>query len=127
MSLATAEHKLRPAALLAALSIRLGVQPLLKAADQEMELWRDRWNDIEIPETWNISCLSLLLDADEAYRTRHEDRSLLKADDRALFERLVSDKMLELTLDTLLSARIGWAPERTKVCYPLLVPSFHRF
>ncbi|CZR54669.1 uncharacterized protein PAC_04553 [Phialocephala subalpina] len=62
----------RPAALLAALSIKLGIQPLMHAADQEMLLWRDRWNNLEIPETWNTSCLSLLLDADEAYRKRQE-------------------------------------------------------
>lgn len=60
----------RPAALLAALSIRLGIEPLLEAAEQEMLLWRDRWNNLEIPETWNTSCLGLLLDADEAYRKR---------------------------------------------------------
>jgi len=147
----------RPAALLAALSIRLGLEPLLEAADREMLLWRDRWNDLEIPETWNTSCLGLLLDADEAYRKRkdaentdvstnlHGDdgrakkricpstgllttpskakdtsekattKSLLKAQDRALFERLVSYKMLELNLDTTLTARIGWTPEKTSV------------
>lgn len=60
----------RPAALLAALSILLGIEPLLEAADREMLLWRDRWNDLEVPETWNTSCLGLLLDADEAYRKR---------------------------------------------------------
>ncbi|KAE8449167.1 hypothetical protein EG329_008551 [Mollisiaceae sp. DMI_Dod_QoI] len=62
----------RPSALLAALSIKLGIQPLMNAADQEMLLWRDRWNNLEVPETWNTSCLSLLLDADEAYRKRKE-------------------------------------------------------
>jgi len=45
--------------------------PLLEAADQEVMLWRDRWNDIEVPETWNMGCLNLLVDADEAYRARH--------------------------------------------------------
>jgi hypothetical protein len=150
----------RPAALLAALSIRLGVKPLQEAADQEMLLWRDRWNNIEIPETWNTSCLSLLLDADEAYRKRkvekenesdvssslpsmqssHEERpakrrclstglltppkagevtkqakALLRSQDRALFDRLVSYKLLELNLETALTARIGWTPEKTSV------------
>ncbi|KFY12471.1 hypothetical protein V492_03876 [Pseudogymnoascus sp. VKM F-4246] len=60
----------RAAALLAALSIRLGIEPLLDAAYSEMLLWRDSWNNLEIPETWNVNCLSLLLDADEAYQKR---------------------------------------------------------
>jgi hypothetical protein len=105
----------RPAALLAALSIRMGFQPLIEAAEQEMLIWRDRWNDIEVPENWNISCLSLLMDADEAYRKRHQDKttSLLKTEDRALFERLVAYKMLEFNLNTTLTARIGWTPTKT--------------
>src|SRR6202000_2025383 len=92
----------RPAALLAALSIKLGVQPLLEAADQEMLLWRDKWNDLEIPETWNASCLSLLLDADKEYTARHgavngnghTDKTvgLLSQADKDLFDRLVSYK-----------------------------------
>ncbi|OCL07617.1 hypothetical protein AOQ84DRAFT_341604 [Glonium stellatum] len=113
----------RPAALLAALSIRLGVQPLEKAADAEMLGWRNRWNDLEIPETWNVSCLSLLLDADQAYRKRIKNEqdikpptaSLLKDDDRALFERLVEYKMLELNLNTTLTAKVGWTPEKTVI------------
>ena len=60
----------RPAALLAALSIRLRIQPLLQATDEEMLLWRRRWNYLDIPEIWNVNCLSLLLDADKAHRTR---------------------------------------------------------
>jgi hypothetical protein len=48
----------RPAALLAALSIRMGFQPLIDAAEQEMLIWRDRWNNIEVPENWSVSCLS---------------------------------------------------------------------
>ena len=105
----------RPAALLAALSIRMGFQPLFEAAEQEMLIWRDRWNDIEVPENWSISCLSLLMDADAAYRKRHEGDTtgLLNLDDRALFERLVAYKMLELNMDTNLTARIGWTPEKT--------------
>lgn len=113
----------RPAALLAALSIRLGVQPLEKAADTEMLGWRNRWNDLEIPETWNVSCLSLLLDADQAYRKRVKDEqdikpstaSLLKDDDRVLFERLVEYKMLEFNLNTTLTAKVGWTPDKTVI------------
>jgi hypothetical protein len=144
----------RPAALLAALSIKLGVQPLMEAAEQEMLLWPARWNNLEVPETWNTSCLSLLLDADQAYKKRHESdekdatvsidlvvlcederpakrprlrkislltpllkkkKTLLLPADRLLFERLVSYKMLELNLDTILNARVGWTPEKTQV------------
>jgi hypothetical protein len=141
----------RSAALLASLSIRLGVKPLQEAADQEMLLWRNRWNNIEIPETWNTSCLSLLLDADAAYRKRQAEKtedvstnlkddehpakrhciglltppkseestkqakSLLRAHDRALFDRLVSYKLLEMNLETVLTARLGWTPEKTSV------------
>jgi hypothetical protein len=61
----------RPAALLAALSIKLGVQPLMEAAELEMFPWAGRWNNLEVPETWNTSCLSLLLDADEVYKRKH--------------------------------------------------------
>jgi len=113
----------RPSALLAALSIRLGVQPLLQAAENELLLWRHKWNDLEIPETWNMSCLSLLLDADAAYANRarqsiHDSADngpagLLLEDDKVLFERLVSYKMLELNLKTTLVAKIGWKPEKT--------------
>ncbi|KAE9364937.1 hypothetical protein N431DRAFT_430545 [Stipitochalara longipes BDJ] len=117
----------RPAALLAALSIRLGVKPLQEAADQEMLLWRDKWNNIEVPETWNTSCLSLLLDADAAYRKRQAEKTedadevpkkakmLLKPTDRALFDCLVSYKLLEMNLETELAARIGWTPGKASV------------
>jgi hypothetical protein len=116
----------RPAALLAALSLRLGVQPLLQAAGQEMMLYRGQWNNPDIPENWNLNCLSLLLDADDAYRVRQESheispdqyntgRSLLRARDRLLLERLVSYKMLELNLDTTLTARVGWTPKKNKL------------
>ena len=105
----------RPAALLAALSLRMGFQPLIEVADQDMLIWRDRWNDIGVPENWNVGCLSLLMDADSSYRKRHGDKiiGLLKAEDREIFQRLVSYKMLELNLATALTARIGWTPEKT--------------
>ncbi|CAM6084238.1 unnamed protein product [Calypogeia fissa] len=41
----------RPAALLAALTIRLGVRPLFEPAVQEMLFWKDKWNNLEVPET----------------------------------------------------------------------------
>lgn len=112
----------RPAGLLAALAIKMGVRPLYEVAAQEMMALRDRWDDLEVPETWNASCLSLLLDADKAY---HESVSgsangedsrtplrLLKKEDRKLFECLVSYKLAEANLLTTLTARIGWTPEK---------------
>lgn len=111
----------RPTALLAALSIKLGIQPLLKSAYSEMEIWRSRWNDLEVPENWNVNCLSLLLDADQAYAQQMEAdkgskvKRMLPLDDRELFERLVSYKMLELNLKTTLIAKVGWKPEKTTV------------
>ena len=111
----------RPAALLAALTIRLGVEPLFEAAETEMLLWRDKWNNLEVPETWNSSCLSLLLDVDKVYRDRQRSdkdtdtakgKGLLKNSDRELFDRLVSYMLLERNLATALTARVSWKPEK---------------
>lgn len=104
----------RSAALLAALAIRLGVQPLMHAAEAEMLLWKDKWNDLDIPETWNTSCHSLLLGADEAYVKNHGE-SLLLHKDRELFKRLVDYKMLELNLNTELHAKVGWTPQKAVI------------
>jgi hypothetical protein len=109
----------RPAALVAALAIRLGVEPFIPAAEKAMLFWKKKWNDIEVPETWNVNCLSLILDADKMYRNKHRGsqdaeaaEGLLLAGDRALFERLVDYKMLELNLRTTLTAEVGWTPSR---------------
>ncbi|KAF2399439.1 hypothetical protein EJ06DRAFT_478284 [Trichodelitschia bisporula] len=120
----------RPATLLAALSLHLGIRPLESAAVQQMLAWRDKWNTLEIPETWNTSCLSLLLDADLAYtKLRDEARpvaegnpkSLLKPSDRKLFEILVSYKLLEMNMLTTLSAKVGWTPDKTPMAIGPLV------
>lgn len=112
----------RPAAVLAALSIRMGIEPLYIAATRELLLWRERWNDIEVPETWNLGCLSLLLDADKTYRRRKAVASvdgegnvvegLLLENDRLLFERLIDLKLLEYNMETTLTARLSWTPQR---------------
>ncbi|CAI4218433.1 unnamed protein product [Parascedosporium putredinis] len=60
----------RPAALLAALALRMGMRALLDAADEELRGYRPYWNTIEIPETWNLGCLGLLLDADDNFAQR---------------------------------------------------------
>ncbi|KAL4876193.1 hypothetical protein BJY04DRAFT_147392 [Aspergillus karnatakaensis] len=105
----------RSAALLAALTIRMGITPLTDIAEQESLGYKDSWNNIEIPETWAISCLTLLLDANAAYlRTKKVEAhaGLLKESDARLFEKLVAFKTLEHNLDTPLTARIPWTPEK---------------
>jgi hypothetical protein len=122
----------RPAALLAALSLRMGMLPLRDAADTELIFTSKKWNTLEIPETWNASCLSLLLDADKDYETRVKngttarregsESTILGENDRRLFQTLVNYKMLELNLDTTLRAQIGWSPEKSKVALgPIVV------
>ena len=102
----------RPAALLAALSLRMGVTPLKSCAKEEVASWRDKWDDIETyPETWNAECLSLLIDADRAYLRDHPEKSkrdgLLKSEDRHIFGKLVAYKLLEINLSAPLEAQIG--------------------
>jgi len=113
----------RPAALLAALSLRMGILPLQEAADAEL-LQFSTWNTLDIPETWNTNCLSLVLEADRDYEARVSERSVgrreqdavvLSDEDRHLFRRLVDYKLLEMNLGTTLTARVGWRPEKTKV------------
>ncbi|KAJ8112497.1 hypothetical protein OPT61_g5149 [Boeremia exigua] len=110
----------RPATVLAALAIRIGLKPLYDAASSAMLFWRDRWNDLEIPETWNSSCLGLLLDADAEYSKQlelSEGRSgkeeLLLRDDRELFDRLVTYHHTGTNLLTTLTAEVGWKPTKT--------------
>ncbi|KAI5460464.1 hypothetical protein BGZ63DRAFT_247452 [Mariannaea sp. PMI_226] len=114
----------RPAAVLAALALRMGIAPLRDAADRELMHYRGRWNTINIPETWNVGCLGLLLDADQDFEkrvaegiTKREtpESIILKPEDRRLFKTLVDYRMLELNLKTTLQAKVGWKPQKTKV------------
>ncbi|KAH6886221.1 hypothetical protein B0T10DRAFT_539288 [Thelonectria olida] len=114
----------RPAAVLAALALRMGIAPLRNVADGELIAFRERWNQLEIPETWNVGCLGLLLDADKDFEKRvaqgitereTPDSFILKPEDRRLFKTLVDYKMLEFNLKTTLQAKVGWKPEKTKV------------
>ncbi|KAL6709665.1 hypothetical protein ACN47E_001093 [Coniothyrium glycines] len=113
----------RPATVLAALAIRIGLQPLFEAASQMMLFWRDRWNNLEVPETWNASCLSLLLDADAEYRRQKkvmntnsetEADALLAATDQELFKRLMMYQHTGANLLTTLSAEVAWTPNKTR-------------
>ncbi|EFR02702.1 hypothetical protein MGYG_05700 [Nannizzia gypsea CBS 118893] len=118
----------RAAALLAALSLRLGITPLIEVAEWEALGFRDKWNDLETSETWSIPCLNLLINADDAYNKRRADlegeiedtdlakakpATLLKPSDRELFEKLIAYRMLEVNLDSALIAKVGWTPEKT--------------
>jgi hypothetical protein len=113
----------RPATVLAALAIRIGLKPLFQPACAAMMFWRDKWNNIEVPENWNTSCLGLLLDAAEEYRRQVINinmntvggNDLLSDDDRALFSRLVTYHLTGKNLLTTLTAKVGWTPNKTVV------------
>ena len=113
----------RPAALLAALSLRMGIRPLQEVADAELFQYGDKWNTLDFPETWNSNCLALVLDADKDFETRVNDgitdrpllrASMLSKEDRALFRTLVDYEMLEMNLGTSLKASVGWRPKKSK-------------
>ncbi|KAJ4989273.1 dihydroxyacid dehydratase [Stagonosporopsis vannaccii] len=111
----------RPASVLAALATRIGLRPLFQPAWAAMLSCRDKWNDVDIPETWNSSCLGLLLDADTEYRKQmklHDDRSskegLLLEKDRELFQRLVTYHHTGTNLLTTLTAEVGYTPHKTQ-------------
>lgn len=108
----------RPAALVAALTVRMGIKALEASAYAELLFARDGWNTLDIPETWNANCFNLLLDADRKHRrlsTGATAAAILKEQDRALFRGLVSYKLLEMNLDTSLTARVGFTPAKTKL------------
>lgn len=109
----------RPAVVLAALTIRIGLKPVVGAASAAMLFWHDKWNNLEVHETCNSSCLGLLLDADSEYRKQINDgnnevaKGLLLNSSRELFSRLVDYKHAEANLLATLTANIGWTPEKT--------------
>lgn len=120
----------RPAVVLAALAIRIGLKPFFEPACAAMRFWRDKWNNLEVPETWNSSCLDLLLDADAEYRKQmglsnavgendggveEKDNGLLLDVDRQLFSRLVAYKLAEANLLTTLTAEVGWTPAKSQM------------
>ena len=113
----------RPAAVLAALSLRMGILPLRDSADKELLAFKDKWNTLDVPETWNTGCLGLLLDADKDYKSRvgqevtqrtHPEAGILREGDCKLFKILIDYKMLEMNRNTTLQAEVGWRPDKTK-------------
>ncbi|KAH6618268.1 hypothetical protein B0J18DRAFT_483568 [Chaetomium sp. MPI-SDFR-AT-0129] len=119
----------RPAALLAALSIRMGIKPLEEVAHTELVAWRRNWNTLDIPETWNSNCLGLLLEADKKHRDESAtkvtaEQTILLDDDRKLFQALVDYRLLEMNLDAELPVVVGWTPQKSKAPIgPLVVCS----
>jgi hypothetical protein len=112
----------RPAVLLAALAIRIGLKPLFNPACAAMLFWRDKWNNLEVPETWTPSCLGLLLDADTEYRMQtnfdelaNNNEGFLLDADRKLFNCLVTYHHAGANLLTTLTAEVGWTPSKTQV------------
>lgn len=121
----------RAAALLAALSLRMGISHLQDVADAELLHFRDKWNSLKVPETWSLGCLSLILEADKNYEKRVDDgkiaardpqRRILSENDRNLFKTLVDYKLLDLNMDTTLRPRVAWQPYKDKSALgPLIV------
>ncbi|KAJ4293233.1 hypothetical protein N0V90_008515 [Kalmusia sp. IMI 367209] len=113
----------RPAMVLAALAMRIGLKPLFEPAKSAMLFWRDKWNNLEVPETWNVGCLGLLLDADDEYQkqtnggeaTAYKKPGLLLPSDRQLFSQLVAYKLAEANLHTTLAADVSWTPVKTQL------------
>ncbi|KAF2440665.1 hypothetical protein P171DRAFT_435441 [Karstenula rhodostoma CBS 690.94] len=113
----------RPSMVLAALAIRIGIEPLFPPASSALKFWRDKWSNLEAPETWTVGCLGLLLDADDEYRKMTSDSEpspndspgLLLSTDRALFTQLVAHKLAEVNFQTTLVANISWTPEKTQL------------
>lgn len=82
------------------------IWPLRDVADAEHSGSRPFCNRLDIPETWNLECLNLLMGEDDDCNRRVDE-----GDGRLLS--LVSNKMFERNLLTALTARVGWTPEKT--------------
>ena len=111
----------RPAALLAALSIRKGIHCLESVAYAELQ--HHTWSNLDYPQMWTTSCLALLLEAGGSFETRTKDdpnmggigqATILTKEERQLFEKLVGYKMLEMNPEVPLTVQIARRPERTK-------------
>lgn len=114
----------RAAAVLAALSLRIGMEAFQSAADAELLAFGPRWNDKETPENWAPGCMQLILQADRDFETRvaagitakpNEGDCILKEDDRVIFRLLLDYKVLENHLRTPFDADVSWQPSKTQV------------
>jgi hypothetical protein len=102
------------AALLAALSIRLRLKPLMLLADVQMTRHHAIWSNINFAGIWNLECLSLILDADTSFEERRgtgdfhsslTPHHFLSTDDRGLFQRLVDYGRLVANMSTTLDVQ----------------------
>ncbi|KAL4966505.1 uncharacterized protein BDV14DRAFT_188970 [Aspergillus stella-maris] len=107
----------RAAAVLAALSLRMGITFLTDVAACEMLGAKNSWRDIEVPETWAMGCLRLLLQANNAYRELRSQsdnpQSLLNESDMLLFDKLLAFKTLEYNSDAPVTIEVPWTPKES--------------
>ncbi|KAJ6260546.1 hypothetical protein Dda_4772 [Drechslerella dactyloides] len=105
----------RAGALLAALCMKIGVEipGLQEAARATLVAFRGQWADIEVGENWSLECMRLLLYCDQKDR-RSGKEGILTDFEQRLFKNLNGYKLAELNLDTELTARVPFTPEKTQ-------------
>ncbi|KAF3914828.1 hypothetical protein ABW20_dc0103720 [Dactylellina cionopaga] len=105
----------RAGALLAALCMKIGVQipGLQEAARETLVAFRGKWADIEVGENWSLECMRLLVFCDEKDRN-NGNSGLLTDFEVELFKKLNTYRLADLNLDTELTARIPFTPEKTQ-------------
>ncbi|KAK2592007.1 hypothetical protein QQS21_010278, partial [Conoideocrella luteorostrata] len=114
----------RPAAVLAALSLRMGISTLRDAADAELLALGPIWNDVTTPENWAPGCIQLIIRADQDYEERVASGATIRPDpqqcilvdkDRTVFRTMLDYKLLEKYLQHPVDANISWHPTKTQV------------
>lgn len=113
----------RAAAVLAALSLRMGIVSLRDAADAELLAFGPKWNDITTPENWAPGCIQLILNADQNYEDRvatgtavrsSREQYILTEQDRSVFRTMLEYKILESYLLHPINANISWHPNKNQ-------------
>lgn len=120
----------RAAAVLAALSLRMGISSLTEVADAELLAFGPRWNNIETPENWSPGCMQLMLNASQDFEQRvaagtairpNPEQCILTDQDRAVFQTLLDYKLLERYVQNPIEAKVNWRPEKNQVAVGPLV------
>ncbi|RKK86116.1 hypothetical protein BFJ69_g1069 [Fusarium oxysporum] len=90
----------------------------MDAALHQLVAFRYKWITTKNPETWRFEYLSLLLEADRVLEKRRslqpDQESILRGEDRKLFQTLVDYQKLEKSLTVKLSVKTGWRPSNTE-------------
>ncbi|EXM16460.1 hypothetical protein FOTG_15263 [Fusarium oxysporum f. sp. vasinfectum 25433] len=90
----------------------------MDAALHQLVAFRYKWITTENPETWRFEYLSLLLEADRVLEKRRslqpDQESILRGEDRKLFQTLVDYQKLEKSLTVKLSVKTGWCPSNAE-------------